>query len=165
MSIQQGTPWHPLAILDAPWRAAVRPLYFTVGALYQSYSPQSGNAAWLSVIPGLVDGLPLPVLDHIVEVDGLAVGQHELVVLVVDIAALLVVDLLLAGRRGRAGDATLIRVLAPVAVRVDVAVLAAHHAVHADRLLLEAAVVVLIAPSDAAIRVVLAVTSQDLRLK
>lgn len=126
----------------------------------------SGGGASLalarSVIP-LSGGLSLAILDHGVEIDGLPVGQHVLVVLVVNIATLLVLDLLLAGWWGRAGDAALVRVLAPVAVGIHVAVLATHHAVHADCLLLETAVVILVPPCNAAIGVIFAVPAQHLR--
>lgn len=101
------------------------------------------------------------VLHHLVEVDAVAVGQHVFVLRVVNVALarllLTVCSLVLVTR-----DTGAVRVLATVAVRINVAVLAVRHAVRADRLLLERAVVVLEAPRDAAVFVVVPVPPQNL---
>lgn len=118
--------------------------------------------------------LPRPVPGHAVQVDRLPVGHHVLVPRVVNVTVRLVAGLRLLHRgpvRRRsqrvpvlvARYARLVRVLALHALRVHVAVLAARHAVHADRLLLERAVVVLETPRDAAVRVVVPVPSQHLQ--
>lgn len=116
---------------------------------------------------------PGPVPDHAVQADGLPVGHHVLVLRVVHVAARvagqrLLLLLLPAGRRGfRAAVPVarlprLVRVLALHALRVHVPVPAAGHAVRADRLLLERAVVVLETPRDAAVRVIVPVPPQHL---
>lgn len=60
-------------------------------------------------------------------------------------------------------DASAVSVLTTSAIWVDVAVLAVSHTICADCLFLEGAVVVLIAPSDAAIFVLLSVPPQNLQ--
>jgi len=122
---------------------------------------------------------PRPVPGHAVQVDRLSVGHDVLVLGVVNVtvrvAGLRLLHRrrtgarLLLLRRGQgppvlvARYARLVRVLALDALRVHVTVLAAGHAVHADGLLLERAVIVLETPSDATVRVVVSVPSQHLK--
>jgi len=118
--------------------------------------------------------LPRPVPGHAVQCDCLTVGHHVLVSRVVDVpvrvAGLRLLDrgrLAVARRLRRfpvlvARYAGLVRVLAFHAVRVHVTVLAAGYTVHANCLLLKRTVVVLEAPSDATVRVVVSVPSQHL---
>lgn len=96
-------------------------------------------------------------LAHRREIDGLAVRQHQLVLLIVHETVLLLLPLLLV-----ALDPGLVRVLAPDPIRIDVSVLAARYAIHADRLLLVRAVVVLKAPRDGTVRVVVSVSPDNL---
>ena len=100
-------------------------------------------------------------LAHAAQVDGLATGQYELVLLVVDEGVEDVLVLLLLGLLV-ALYTRLVGVLATQTVRVDVAVLAARDAVDADHLLLERAVVVLEAPDYRAVGCLLAVASDHL---
>lgn len=118
--------------------------------------------------------LPRPVPGHAVEVDCVSVGHDVLIFRIVDVTVRVAGLRLLNRRRPSPGErlyslpvlvarySRLVRVLTLHAIRVHVTVLAAGHAVHADSLLLERAVVVLETPSDAAIRVVVPVSSQHL---
>lgn len=99
-------------------------------------------------------------LAHRRKIDGLAVRQHQFVLLIVHETVLLFVPPLLV-----ALDPGLVRVLASDSVRIDVSVLTARYTIHADRLLLVRAVVVLKAPRDRTVRVVVPVSSDDLEKK
>jgi len=97
-------------------------------------------------------------LAHRREIDGLPVREHQLVLLIIHKAVFRLFPLLLV-----ALDSGFVRVLASNTIGIDVPVLTARYAIHTDRLLLVRSVVVLKAPCDGTVRVVVPVSSDNLQ--
>lgn len=96
---------------------------------------------------------------HRRKINGLPVRKHQLVFCVIHetvFHVLLLLVLLITL------DSGFVRVLASNPVRIDVSVLAAGYAIHADRLFLVRPVVVFEAPRDRTVRVVVPISPDDL---
>lgn len=111
----------------------------------------------ISLISVLELGPACLLLAHRREINGLSIWEHQLVLLVIHEAVFLIFSLLFV-----APDPHLIRVLASDTVRINVSVFTARYAIHANRFFLVRSVIVLEAPRDGTIRVVMPVSPDDL---
>lgn len=115
----------------------------------------------LSLISILCYRLPRSVLHHIVEIDFIAVREHISIARVVNIS-LIIRRSLFRLSSTITPDASLVGVLPLHTIRVNVAVFAARHAIHADSFFFERAVVIFVSPRYAAVFVFIVVLSDSL---